>query len=153
MKQKVKCFPVILIIYRYQEVMTLAEKLWISDSRKTTVCIDSYEDGVFRGRFYDSDGTALCFGSLSRFLLMMEDPGQQLTKSLYPAIAEVYGTSTANVEKGLRTTVTTAWQKRRDKVWRAYFPTAPGGQIPKPTAGQFLRRLTDEVLSVSRRRA
>ena len=73
MKQKVKCFPVILIMYRYQEVMTLDEKLWISDSRKTTVCIDSYEDGVFRGRFYDSDGTALCFGSLSRFLLMMED--------------------------------------------------------------------------------
>ena len=86
-------------------------------------------------------------------LLMMEDPGQQLTKSLYPAIAEVYGTSPANVEKGLRTTVTTAWQKRRDNVWRAYFPTAPGGQIPKPTAGQFLRRLTDEVLSVSRKRA
>ena len=86
-------------------------------------------------------------------LLMMEDPGQQLTKSLYPAIAEVYGTSAANVEKSLRTTVTTAWQKRRDNVWRAFFPTAAGGQIPKPTAGQFLRRLTDEVLSVSRRRA
>lgn len=86
-------------------------------------------------------------------LLMMEDPGQQLTKSLYPAIASVYGTSPANVEKGLRTTVTTAWLKRRDQVWRAFFPTAPGGQIPKPTAGQFLRRLTDEVLSISRKRA
>ena len=86
-------------------------------------------------------------------LLMMEDPGQQLTKSLYPAIAAVYKTSPGNVEKSLRTTVTTAWQKRRDNVWRAYFPPAPGGQIPKPTAGQFLRRLTDEVLSVSRKRA
>ena len=86
-------------------------------------------------------------------LLMMSDPGQQLTKSLYPAIAEVYGTSPVNVEKGLRTTVNTAWQKRRDHVWRCYFPPAPGGQIPKPTAGQFLRRLTDEVLSVSRKRA
>jgi DNA-binding response OmpR family regulator len=86
-------------------------------------------------------------------LLMMDDPGQQLTKTLYPAIAEVYGTSPQNVEKGLRTTVTTAWLRRRDNVWRAYFPPAPGGQIPKPTAGQFLRRLTDEVLSVSRKRA
>ena len=86
-------------------------------------------------------------------LLLMTDPGQQLTKALYPAIAQIYKTSPANVEKGLRTTVTTAWQKRRDSVWRAYFPTAPGGQIPKPTAGQFLRRLTDEILSVSRRRA
>ena len=86
-------------------------------------------------------------------LLLMEDPGQQLTKTLYPAIGEVYGTSGANVEKGLRTTVNTAWHKRRDDVWRAFFPPAPGGQIPKPTAGQFLRRLTDEVLSVSRKRA
>ena len=86
-------------------------------------------------------------------LLMMADPGQQLTKSLYPAIADVYGTSHQNVEKGLRTTVRTAWLKRRDSVWRGYFPPAPGGQIPKPTAGQFLRRLTDEVLSVSRKRA
>ena len=86
-------------------------------------------------------------------LLMMEDPGQQLTKSLYPAIADIYGTSPENVEKGLRTTVTAAWLKRQDNVWRAFFPAAPGGQIPKPTAGQFLHRLTDEVLRVSRKRA
>ena len=86
-------------------------------------------------------------------LLMMEDPGQQLTKSLYPAIADVYGTSPENVEKGLRTTVTTAWLKRRDNVWRAFFPPAPGGQIPKPTAGQFLIRLADAVGSVVRKQA
>ena len=83
-------------------------------------------------------------------LLLMEDPGQQLTKSLYPAIAAEYGTNVVNVEKGLRTTVTTAWMGRRDSVWRAYFPPAPSGQIPKPTAGQFLARLTDAVLSVRR---
>ena len=86
-------------------------------------------------------------------LLMMKDPGQQLTKSLYPAIAAEHGTSQANVEKGLRTTVTTAWHKRRDEIWRTFFPTAPGGQIPKPTAGQFLCRLTDEVIRACRKRA
>lgn len=86
-------------------------------------------------------------------LLLMEDPGQQLTKSLYPAIAAEFGTSKENVEKGLRTTVTTAWTKRRDQVWRMYFSPAPNGQIPKPTAGQFMTRLTDVLLSVRRRRA
>ena len=86
-------------------------------------------------------------------LLLMQDPGQQLTKSLYPAIAAEYGTTRENVEKGLRTTVATAWKKRRDEVWRAFFPLAPGGQIPKPTAGQFLCRLTDEVIRVCRKRA
>ena len=86
-------------------------------------------------------------------LLLMKDPGQQLTKSLYPAIATEHETTRENVEKGLRTTVTTAWLKRRDEVWRAFFPTTSGGQIPKPTAGQFLCRLTDEVLRACRKRA
>ena len=86
-------------------------------------------------------------------LLLMKDPGQQLTKSLYPAIAEVYGTSPENVEKGLRTTVTTAWTRRRDEVWRSYFPLAPSGQIPRPTVGQFLSRLADAAMSTQRHRA
>lgn len=89
----------------------------------------------------------------SGIMLLMEDPAQQLTKSLYPAIAAEFGTNKENVEKGLRTTVTTAWTKRRDNVWRAYFPPAPNGQIPRPTAGQFMVRLTDVLLSVRRRRA
>lgn len=86
-------------------------------------------------------------------LLLMEDPEQQLTKSLYPAIAAEFGTSVQNVEKSLRTTVTTAWSRRRDEVWRHYFPLAPSGQIPKPTAGQFLVRLTDDVLCIRRKKA
>ena len=86
-------------------------------------------------------------------LLLMDDPSQQLTKSLYPAIAAEYGTNTVNVEKGLRTTVTTAWLSRRDSVWRSYFPPAPTGQIPRPTAGQFLTCLADVVQSAIRRQA
>ena len=80
-------------------------------------------------------------------------PGQQLTKRLYPDIATIFKTSPNNVEKALRTTVTTAWMNRRDEVWRAYFPLAPGGQIPKPTAGQFLLRMTDAVRCALRKQA
>lgn len=86
-------------------------------------------------------------------LLLMEDPNQQLTKNLYPAIAAEFETSAANVEKALRTTVTTAWSRRRDEIWRHYFPLAPSGQIPRPTAGQFLNRLADVVQSVLRKQA
>lgn len=84
-------------------------------------------------------------------LLLMEDPTQQLTKVLYPAIAAEFGTSKENVEKAMRTAVVTAWKNRRDEVWRAYFPPAPTGQIPKPTAGQFLKRMTDVVSSARRK--
>lgn len=86
-------------------------------------------------------------------LLLMEDPEQQLTKQLYPAIAAEFQTSSNNVEKAMRTTVTNAWSNRRDEVWRLYFPLAPGGQIPKPTTGQFLTRMADAVRCAVRKQA
>ena len=86
-------------------------------------------------------------------MLMMADPSQQLTKVLYPALAAEFGTSAVNVEKALRTTVTTAWSRRREDIWRSYFPLTPGGQIPRPTVGQFLSRLADAAQSTQRRRA
>ena len=85
--------------------------------------------------------------------LLMDNPNQQLTKHLYHDLAKEFSTSATNVEKALRTTVTTAWNRRRDEVWRVYFPPAPTGQIPKPTAGQFLIRLSDVTRSALRRQA
>ena len=84
---------------------------------------------------------------------LMDDPGQQLTKHLYRDLAREFSTSANNVEKAMRTTVTAAWNRRRDEVWRRYFPPAPSGQIPRPTAGQFLVRLSDAVRSAMRRQA
>lgn len=84
---------------------------------------------------------------------LMDNPNQQLTKHLYRDLAKEFSTSPTNVEKALRTTVTTAWTKRRDEVWRHYFPPAPSGQIPKPTAGQFLIRLSDVARSALRKQA
>jgi hypothetical protein len=55
----------------------LAPTLWIPKSRKTVVCIDSYQDGIFQGRFYGPDGTAQSFRSLSQFLVMMEQMLEQ----------------------------------------------------------------------------
>lgn len=88
----------------------------------------------------------------SGVLRLMEDPGQQLTKELYPAVAREFCTNGVNMEKAMRTAVVRAWNRRRDNVWRAYFPPAPNGQIPKPTAGQFLARLAD-IAHCARRRA
>ena len=54
-------------------MIVLVQKLWIPGTRKTTVCVDSYDNGVLQGRFYGPDGSIQCFSSLSRFLVMMED--------------------------------------------------------------------------------
>jgi len=76
-KQNLKYPLCILIPSKQQEVRTLVQKLWIPENRKTTVCVDSYQDGIFRGRFYGPDREARSFGSLSQFLVMMEDMLEQ----------------------------------------------------------------------------
>lgn len=53
--------------------MTLIQKLWIPENRRTVVCVDSYRDGVFQGWFSSMGHTERPFYSLSQFLLMMED--------------------------------------------------------------------------------
>ena len=72
MKQVVKHLQSILMLSKRQEVSSLVQKLWIPANRKTTVCIDSYEESVLQGRFYGPGGEALSFSSLSRFLVLMD---------------------------------------------------------------------------------
>ncbi len=47
------------------------QKMWVSDQRKTLICVDSYEEGVLKGRFYDDAYECVSFNSLSQFLLSM----------------------------------------------------------------------------------
>lgn len=73
MKQMLKHLQGILIPTTTQEVIALVQKLWSPGSRKTILCIDSYEEGILQGRFYGPDGSAQSFPSLSRFLMLMEE--------------------------------------------------------------------------------
>ena len=54
-------------------MIALVQKLWNPGTRKTTICIDSYQNGILQGRFYGPDGSAQTFPSLSRFLILMEE--------------------------------------------------------------------------------
>ena len=49
------------------------QKLWVPGNRKTTLCIDSYQDGILQGRFYGYQRSGQSFSSLIQFLVMMED--------------------------------------------------------------------------------
>lgn len=83
-------------------------------------------------------------------LLKARDPRVQLTKHLYPAIGEPCGVNGAAVEKAIRTAISSAYRRRNDAVWRIYFTPDPDGQIPKPTAGQFITRLAEALLQQER---
>lgn len=83
-------------------------------------------------------------------LLLSADPGLQITKEIYPAVAKAYDTEPESVEKNIRDVITAAWQNRDDALWRRYLPIAPNGQIPRPSNSVFLTHLS-EVLSTCRR--
>lgn len=50
----------------------MVQQMWVPRNRKTTLCIDSYEGSVLRGRFYGANQIAETFGSLNQFLVKMD---------------------------------------------------------------------------------
>ena len=49
------------------------QQIWPNPSRVNLVCVDSYDEGVLKGRFYNAEGEGESFSSLSQFLLKMEE--------------------------------------------------------------------------------
>ncbi len=50
----------------------MARRVWVNDNRKTLVCVDSYDDGVLKGRFYCADQEPRSFESLTQMLVKMD---------------------------------------------------------------------------------
>lgn len=66
------------------------------------------------------------------------DPGQSVTKELYPAVAKLHGTNAATVERAIRIAIHSAWLNRDEKVWQRYLPTEAAG---RPTNTAFITAL------------
>lgn len=69
------------------------------------------------------------------------DPGMPLTTRLYPSVAQAIDGTAAQVERGIRCAIESAWKHRNDSLWRVYFPPDRSGKIPKPTNAAFLARI------------
>jgi hypothetical protein len=48
------------------------QQIWAGENRKITVCVDSYEDGILRGRFYNAYWEMEYFRSLTQLLIGVE---------------------------------------------------------------------------------
>ena len=74
--------------------------------------------------------------------LFAQNPGQFLTKELYPTVARLYGCKDMrSVEHSIRKAIQAAWKQRDNAVWRKYFSAGSQGHIPCPTSKEFLCRL------------
>ena len=56
----------------------MVQQFWVCGDRKITVCVDGYDGGIFKGRFYHACQDAVAFQSLSQFLIRIENLLEEL---------------------------------------------------------------------------
>ena len=78
-------------------------------------------------------------------LLMANDPGQGVTKVLYPAVGKICGANKDQVERSIRNAIDKAWKQRDEAMWRLYFPASFDGTIHRPTNAVFIATMADRI--------
>ena len=76
-------------------------------------------------------------------LLMVHDPGQSITKELYPAVAARCGAESVPVERSIRSAIAAGWTQQDRAVWQTYF----GSRTQRPSNGEFICRLAECIRS------
>lgn len=84
-----------------------------------------------------------------RELLMEEirNPGQQVTKSLYPEVGRRCNGNAKQVERAIRCLILKAWLYRDEGVWNELFPAKPGIQPECPSNKAFFAAVSDCILA------
>lgn len=78
-------------------------------------------------------------------LEMADNPGQSVTKVLYPAVGRICGADRIQVERSIRTAISKAWEKRDEAMWRLYFPASSDGAVIRPTNAVLITTLADRL--------
>ena len=80
--------------------------------------------------------------------LAVEDPSiiNSVTKRLYPAIAEKFGTSASKVERAIRHGIEVAWNRQRTEAINAVFGVRVYIGSEKPTNSEFIALVADKLL-------
>ena len=69
-----------------------------------------------------------------------------ITKKLYPAIGEKFGTSSSKVERAIRHAIEVAWNRGRVESFNALFGVKIYGENEKPTNSEFIALVADRLL-------
>lgn len=78
--------------------------------------------------------------------LFRQDPGQSMTKELYPAVGALCNADSFQVERAIRSAIEKAWTNREEGIWRRYFAPNRKEEMRKPTNSEFISRLADALL-------
>ena len=74
-------------------------------------------------------------------LLFSRDPGQSLTKEVYPAVDKQFGCTSAQVERSIRSAIAAAWEICNHSLWTDFV----GPTKSRPSNGRFISTLSDRV--------
>lgn len=78
-------------------------------------------------------------------LLMIQSPGQSITKELYPSVGDAHNSTVFQVERSIRSAIAAAWEQKNEEIWRKHFSVGPDGHVPRQSNGAFIARLADEI--------
>lgn len=78
-------------------------------------------------------------------LAEIREPGQQVTKTLYPDVGKPYGATGIQVERAIRTAIDKAWAWRNAELWKQYFLGNGMGASLKPSNAVFICTLADHI--------
>lgn len=80
----------------------------------------------------------------------IHNPGQQVTKSLYPMVGKLCGGNAAQVERAIRCLIKKAWLYRDEEVWQELFPAKRGEQAECPSNKEFIAAFSSCILAEHR---
>lgn len=73
--------------------------------------------------------------------LSVRNPGQLVTKELYPEVGKRCDASWEQVERSIRSAIATAYRNRNEEVWQQYFQPGKEGTVIRPTNNAFISTL------------
>ena len=80
-------------------------------------------------------------------MLTVEDQDiiNYVTKTLYPAVAKSFGTTTSRVERAIRHAIEVAWERGDVDTLNGYFGYTISRQRGKPTNSEFIAMIADKI--------
>ena len=76
----------------------------------------------------------------------VHNPGQMVTKELYPKVGKLCDATPTQVERSIRSAIAKAWQQRDEAIWRQIFRTSPGNVLERPTNAVFISGIAERII-------
>ena len=77
----------------------------------------------------------------------LRNPGQQVTKTLYPAVGKICGGNADQVERAIGRAIKQAWLCGEEALWREVFAAVPDIDEKHPSNKVFISAITSHILS------